>query len=373
MAERAEQAHKKTEESGEALKAELDALQKALREYTHALERSLANPRMFDIESSFHQLLQEQLEQLKQLEQELDEHAPRSGIARAAEILKALTTQEQEQIAETVRQMKAVAALLAHADTFVAISAKQEETVRFARRFAEQQELSRINRMEMAEIGSGEQRVHDELREFLDTLPALIQALPVDETYKPLRDSAMNFLYTAEGIDILSDLEQAVSGFTELDGPQAYPAALAALEKMQQLIAQHDAREWMEDGEQCLRFQPSIGRSLGGTLQQILDAMNGGGAEGPSRGYSMLAEQIAVYGPDAVLPRLPETGGQDISSGSPAVERTNVMDDSAAEPELERPDAENRVKAIEQMTFPARYRRLIGDYFRKISEEGTSE
>ncbi len=222
------------------------------------------------------------------------------------------------------------------------------------------------------EISNSEQRVYDELKTFLDELPALIQALPLDETYKSLRDSAMNFLYTAEGIGIVSDLEQAASGFSGLDGPEAYPLAVTALEKMQQLISTFDAANaWMQQGEQCLRFQPSISRVLGNTLQQILDAMSGSSGQGPASGYSTLAEETALYGPETELPRIPEAGGEETPSGAASSKPASIMDDSAEEPDLEMPDTEGRVKLIENMKFPARYRKLIGDYFRKISEEGS--
>ncbi len=374
LSDRAAHLKEKTDgsEKNNALKSRVQDLVKDIRKYKQAVEGVLAAPISFDIELSFHLTLARQLEQLRKLTDETGSEQQESGaISRIANVLMGLTEHEKEQIASPLKQIKAVAMLMARAERFTALAKRQEEILRFARRFSSQQELSRVNRTELMEIGANENHVRRELAGLIGQLFDLIEELPRDRAFNPLRNSVRRFCYEVEGLEIISDLDRAASGFSELDGPGAYPLAVSALEKMQQLISKCDSLG--REGQQAFQFQPSVSSKLGNTMQQILSVMSGYYGQGASNGYSMISENAALYGPDAAFARSGNSGPGKDTSANKSSNSYSVMDTSADDPELETPDSPGRVKLMKDMKFPIRYRKLIGDYFRKVSEVGTGK
>ncbi|MCP4105902.1 MAG: hypothetical protein GY749_10260 [Desulfobacteraceae bacterium] len=361
---------KEKNDSPEKLESQVQNLVKDVIKYEQAVEGVLAAPVTFDIELSFHLTLARQLEQLRELTGETGfEQKDKADINKIANVLKALTEHEKEQIASPLKQIRAVAMLMVRAERFTALAKRQEEIVRFARRFSSQQELSRVNRTELMEIGGNENHVSKELAGLIEQLFDLIEQLPRDRAFNQLRNSVRRFCYEAEGLEIISDLDRAWSGFSELDGPKAYPLAVSALEKMQQLISKCNSLG--REGEQALNFQPSVNNKLGNTMQQILGTISGYYGQEQNSGYSMISENSALYGPDVEFNRNGNSGQGKGGVDKKTSDSYSVVDSDADDPELETPDSPGRVKLIKDMKFPIRYRKLIGDYFRKVSEVGS--
>ena len=116
-----------------------------------------------------------------------------------------------------------------------------------------------------------------------------------------------------------------------------------------------------------LRFQPKMCNSMGNTLAQLLAGMQPG--SGPGDGSGMNGQGMAgLYGGlPPTMARMGDTGHGQRSKGQIGVGRPRGANPDEAKPgELFAPgDAAGATEA----SVPVRYRRLVGDYFERVSEE----
>ena len=339
--------------------------------YRQALQDALAAPVQFDIEASFRKQLSEQLPILD----DILSHEPDSGntgkpaaaASTIAEQLKQMATRETESLAEPIRYIKAVAAILARADRFTMLYQRQLELNRIARRFAERPAygFSRTQRLELQEIAAQQRRVRDALEELLGELRALIRNIPDDPVYADLRRTLDRFLMETNGFDIVHDLDTAADGFATLLAREGVIAAKRAAENMAELIQM--CKKVRSDGRQCLSFMPALSRGFGSTLDQVVAALNGNGIIGSDgHGYSIISEQALVYGPqDTMIPAAATVSG---AAGGGDGRQTAVMSENAGQMSEDPVAVSTNSQSPEDFWVPPRYRRLADAYFRKIAE-----
>jgi hypothetical protein len=362
-----------------ALSEEAAALRASLAEYQKALEDALNTSPLFDIEQAFQDSLREQLPNLERLLKEMDDLAgdasgagllmPRR-ISDISDILSDMAGQTEREVGEPARQIAAVAHLLARADVFARLAARQMELARLLRRFEEREgELTRIEQMELQELAAAEQRIRDAVARLMEELPELTEALPEEEQFDTLRESVADFMEAVSDLKIQDDLDEAADKLAELDGPGGYPPAKSAADKMDLLVAKLDGNAMMAQGQSCLRFQPGIRVSLGNTLQQIRSAMQsrGMGGDGGS-GYGLYGQEMGLYGPDV---QLAGTG----AAVRPVRPHAEVMADGqeaiatdAADAGLPEGTGPLRIRLRRDVKFPLRHRNLVGEYFRAVAE-----
>ena len=120
-------------------------------------------------------------------------------------------------------------------------------------------------------------------------------------------------------------------------------------------------------GQQCLVFKPTL-TEMGNTLEQILAALGAGAyGTGSEDGYSMLAEDVGLYGPDFELPEQP-TSGRGIDTAAVTRKDRHRTASDARDADLPGPKASERLKLQRDVKFPLRYRNLVGEYFRVVAE-----
>jgi hypothetical protein len=363
---------------------EARTLARDLAEYREALAKALGQPEMFDVEAHLKKELAEQHRRLERLQREIDDALARGdlgGVARAARDLAELSRYERQQVGEPVRHVKSVVEVLAMARKFIALTLEQRRLVKIAGRFEDHAgDLSRIERMEMQELAHHERTIRGGLDGIVAELPGLLDALPKDAEYDDLRGTADAFLAAVNAAGIADDLAAAAGAFADLDGKLACPKAESALEKMEKLVKKCSP-SGMGTPDFRPVFQPALADAMSSSVDQILAAMGIGAAGsgyGGSDGYSLFADDVALYGPHAEMSGgAGELGGEGpAAAGDGAGEaRTDFRRDAtdARDPALDGAGARPRVGLERDARFPLRYRTLVGEYFRVIAETFAEE
>jgi len=122
----------------------------------------------------------------------------------------------------------------------------------------------------------------------------------------------------------------------------------------------------------CLKFQPSLSKGLGNTIEQLLAEMgHGDGGNGSGNGSSArrnTGSNVGLYG------RLPSTGayarsGNRRGTGGPGRgDGTRPLDQDDTTNLVDAP-SHVRASGATGASVPAAYRRRVGAYFQRLVEE----
>lgn len=288
-------------------------------------------------------------------------------IRDAARELSRLSEQEEMNITDPAREIASVAQLVARADVFTRLAREEANVARLLSRFADHTNaLSRMEQIEVQELAHQQSRIREELRTLLDSLPEMVEKLPADTQFDPLRQDVNDFLKAVNEAKIEEDISLSAKSLTETDAMTGHALAQLAADKMEKLIAK--CRSLEGQGQQCLRFRPSVSQSMGNSLQQILAAMGAGVAQGQGGrdGYGMFNDQVALYGPNVQLAGQ-QAGGRAESASGRTSSASRVPGD-ADDPALEKTAAPGRVRLQPDARFPLQYREIVGEYFKAIAE-----
>lgn len=350
-----------------ALAAEIDKLRSELGKLQ---EQAI----MFDVEQAFRKALVQQDAALSQLSKNLKQQAASgspgaSDLRSIARALTKMSEQEQEDISVPAQHVAAVSRLIAKADVFTKLAKEEDVIARMLRRFSEQKTpLTRAEQIEVQEFTHQQRRIHSELQEWLSSLTELMEQVPADKQYDPLRTDVNKFMQAVRDAGIESDISSSAKALGEMDAMTGQVLAQNAAEKMAKLIKQCDGLG--DTAAECLRFQPKLASSLGNTLQQILSAMRGqgsGGGQGQD-GYSLFNEDVALYGPGMQLAGEHARGGEAPGGRAQAGER---LAGTPSDPGIDAPREPGRVRLQPNAKFPLRYRELVGEYFKAIADTET--
>jgi hypothetical protein len=377
LAERARNAERQalaaaSETEQAAAQKEAQSLADDLDKYHRDLGRLLQHPTMFDMEQAFRSALVEQHTRLAETRKKLRSAAAGAPpntkqLSEASNELNELAEREEESVSEPARRIAAVAHLLARAGTFTRLAQAQASLAQMLRRFADRTNtLSRAEEMEVQELRDQQRRVQEGLSAMLASLPELLAKVPEEAEFEPLRADVNDFIKTVSDARIEPDMTDAVKALSEPDATTGYVLAQRAADKMDKLISR--CQGMPQQGQQCLRFKPSLQQSFGNTLQQILAAMGMNEGQGGD-GYGMFSDDVAVYGPAVELAG--EQGEPRGDRGEGPGRRVARVEGDSRDPGLKGPDGPGRVRLQPDAKFPLRYRDLVGEYFRAIAEEGT--
>jgi hypothetical protein len=366
-----------------ALRAEAKGLREALAEFQKALGATLATPPEFDVEHAFHETLGSLVPELAGLMKQLDDAGAAAevgagggipdpeALASIRDALRDMAARAQANVGQPARMIAEVVRLLVRADLFAQMAQREKEIVKLAERFKEHQGvLSRVQEMELQELGAQQQRVGDAMRQLMEELPELADQLPADPTYDKLRAGVAEFVSIASNLAIQIDLDKATDLMMSLDGRAGYFRARQAAEKMEQLVEKVEATDLPGQGGMCLKFQPALMKTLGNTLAQVMAAMKSQGAGGEGGGgYGLLGQDTGLYGPDVQV-----TGGNG-SFGDASPDRADAKAEGkaatgsdATDPRVPQAKGPVRVRLQRDAKFPLRYGNLVGEYFRAVAE-----
>lgn len=379
LAERARELEK--EPNPEQRAKDAAALAEDLQRYENELSRLLQQSTLFDVEQAFRDSLVEQHSRISQARRQLQAGVgsgqldPKS-LESLAEELTELAKTEQQEVGEPAQQIAEVIHLMARADSFVRLAQRQQALADLLRRFSERKDaLSRMEQIEMQELAHQQERVQQDLRQLLTELPDLASKLPQEDEFEKLRDDVSNFTNAIAESKVDQDLTDAAKAIGDQDGSKGYESALAAAEKLDQLVAKVNSGQMQSAAQQALRFRPRVMQSMGNTLGQILAAMGYGKGQGQGQGgqdgYGLFNEDAALYGPSMELAG-EQTGGRNdnLARRTPGASRLTT---GSNEPGGMAPATAGRVRLQPDAKFPLRYRDLVGEYFRAIAESASQE
>jgi len=237
-------------------------------------------------------------------------------------------------------------------------------------RFADKTDaLTRLEQMEVQELAHQQHQIGDALHELLGELATEAPQLPPDAEYDPLRNDVSQFLQAVADAKIEQNLGDAAKSLDQPDVLAGHALAQQAAADMDRLIAR--CNEFPDQGEQCLtaHFQPKLAQpGLGGTLQQILAAMNSGNGQGGENGYSLFNQDVALYGPNAELAGA-QAGGRNETSPN-AGQRFETVTGGGPDANTPANETSGLVHLQTDAKFPLQYRDLVGEYFRVMAETG---
>lgn len=362
-----------TDDGPTSLEDGLADIMERIEAYIKQLAATIAQPHQFDIEALFKDHLATQKEALElivtdyQTRKDQESYDPMAFRDTTLRKLKELEVRSKTAIMDPLLKIKSVIRLLEMARQFEQLTANQANLVRLARRFATDAQplrLNRIHRLELQELGNKEAAIAERVATFFQTLRRHLANLPDDKALYALRRSVDNFLYQAGWLPIDEDLTTAARDFTSLDGPKGYEYAMIALKNMEKLLT--SCQGMTAAGQRGLQNLPLVGR----TAIQILDVIGGGNMGFGHNGYSFFDKKIALYGPGSLPPQKenPSSGG--------FAKHFAAEGDDALQPGKEPDTAETdsgKINILKDIPFPLRYRELVGDYFRKVSEDYSSK
>lgn len=376
LAEKARAAKQLEAQNDPSTPAAAKELAEELASLRDEMSKLLAQPKLFDIEDAFRDSLaseQQKLTHLLELARRGSQSPPNPGqpMRELADALSEISQQNDEQVGTPARHLAAVSALVARADSFVKLAHEQALLARLLKKFADRTDaLSRLEQLEVQELAHQERRIRDALRRLLESLSELLEAVPDEPAYEPLRADVAKFIAAVGEGRIEDVLAEAAQALGKIDPVAGSALAQSAAEKMDQLIARCQSQQGQ--AQQCLqaRFRPRLSQ-MNQTLSQVLSAMGVGSAGEGNDGYSMFNNDVGLYGPNQELAG--EQGSpRGIGPGSPG-KGGAPAGSSVPEPGGSPPAAASRVRLQPNARFPLRYRDLVGDYFRSISESADDD
>ncbi len=363
---------------------ELQRVLKQLRKESEALRRLASHRLPFDLDEN----LTPQIEKLAQMSAEITEEIEK--LAAEDELLNKQLAEALKQIAKKLgagrrsydekamapmEHLAAAFPLMADQARFVALVLRQEDLAqRLSTLKGRDGEDNPALKNRMRELEQEQRQIREALETLLDDIENHVTKLPEGEAFDMLRETATEFAEAVRASDASLAMAMAEGGLAEFSGTLGYEQAQRAADTLNKFLKKCEGLGG--SGQACLAFQPTLGKCLGNTISQLLAQMglSMGGGMGPGMGgYSAMRGNFGLYG------GMPGMAGGDF--GEYAGEGSDANADSSGDGFGQRggrnPDANTYVRppaaaeatGIGEGVVPVRYRRRVGEYFQRITEE----
>ncbi len=337
----------------------------------------------FDIDHALKNQLDEAAQALEKAADALDKAAARPGLSAGAAA--AAVAKARKELGGEREKFKEEAA--DPLDHLAKIYPLIEDEARFAELWERQKDLA--DRMEslvghddeddphqksrMRDLEAEQRQLKADLRELLDDIENRTAELPSDPRLDGLRKTAGEFAKAVRKSTAADEMAASESGLAEFSGSRSAPAARAAADTLKKFLAQ--CQSVGEQGGECLKFQPKLASSLGGTVEQLLEAEGLGmgkgqkGLAGAGGGYSARRSSLRNVG---MYGRIPVRGSESRAGGGRADH--GISDTSNGPGHAGNPldsSAKSRLDASGQSdaAIPDRYKRRVGEYFQRVADE----
>ncbi len=279
---------------------------------------------------------------------------------------------EIRKVAEQAEETAEVARVMALAAWFKALVDRQELLVRRLERYA----AGEREVIDPRVLTRTQEAIRTELETLVKELNA--RATGLDDTYEPLRTSALDFLWTLNGLDVPTPMLACAAACRNDKAREAWTEGARALEKLRAMLSQCKGSGFGGLCDGALRFK--VPGDLSETLAQMLKALSqqyadgvgqgrtgaagiglSGSSEGSSSdGYSAL--DIPVYGP----PRSnPFQGGSGATGEGDGAGQRAGGDPRAAVREVLKGDDTRKVNGtgVTLETVPIKYRDAVKSFY----------
>lgn len=370
----------------------LQRLVKRLREESEAIRRLTENKLPYDVDrhlapqlETLSRVLERVAEQLQKLLEQSD--LDHGTLARQLEELAARLASGREQFDQSamapLEHLEALFPLMADESRSVMLVLRQMDLAeRLASLKGRDGEDNPALKTRVRDLEQEQREIREELDSLLLDIENHVERLPDDPELDPLRRTALKFVDDVRASGALEAMSEAEAALAEFSGTRAYEKAQQAADVLKKFLKTCQGGEGMGSAAgNCLIFQPGLSEGLGNTVAQLLSEMGlgsgvGGGIGGGVGGVGGYSSRRGGFGLYGGLPGMGGDPGGEYGSGSgPQQERpggpvrqlgVGANPDEAAW--LDSPEWAGAA-GIGEADVPVRYRRRVGQYFRRIVEE----
>lgn len=214
----------------------------------------------------------------------------------------------------------------------------------------------------MRDLEQEQRQIADALAELLDDIQNHSEKLPEIKDLDTLRQTAQQFVKDVRASGASQAMAEAESALAEFAATNAHRKAREAADILDRFIARCNGMG--EKACEGLAFQPRLCNGMGNTLKQLMEALGSGLGNGLAGG----AGAVGLYG------GLPALFGLDGRSGQfgPGQKGQGRKQPHGENPDQASPDelfAPGTAGGAGGADAPLRYRRQVGQYFERVSEE----
>jgi len=224
----------------------------------------------------------------------------------------------------------------------------------------------------MRDLEEEQRQIREDLNELLADIENHVAQLPDEEQFDRLRETATEFVEALRDSGAAEAMADAEAALAEFNGTRGHEKAKEAAEILARFLSQCEGMGNAAGG--CLVFRPGMGDCLGQTVAQLLAQMGMGSGSGSGFGMGQGGYSARRGGNVGLYGGMPGMIGMESGAGrsdgrsesTPGAASRGVNPDEPSYDDLSPRDG---AAGAGEGTVPVRYRRRVGQYFRRVAEE----
>ena len=380
--------------ASEAARKRLEELQKRFEKEAEAISKLSTNSLPFDLDKQLNPELEKAAKLSKEIAEALkklaEEEAARNSelTGQLSALMKRLGAGRQDFDAAAMvplEWLEDIYPLMADQSRFITLVLQQMDLAERLTSLKGQETVDASTKSRMRDLEEEQRRIRNDLSTLLDDIVNHAESLPDDERLDVLHDTAMQFAKDVRESGVFDAMTGAETALAEFAGTRAHEKAQEAADILQQFLNRCENGQGPGcEGEKCLAFQPTLAQGLGNTISQLLSQMGlpggkgfgagSGSGTGTGNGYSATRSgNVGLYGgPTGMADSGQGPAGEGMSTGN-ALSGGGVGGTyGSANPDR---DSLTNLPGVDEAVgrgnenIPARYRRKVGRYFQRLTEE----
>jgi Skp family chaperone for outer membrane proteins len=363
----------------------IEALSRELSEAVAAIQAAADKHLPYDLDRNLEPRLRELARKLAEANRQIKPLTTQPGVNVAAaldrlEKMSGLCGAGRKEFDRDVKlpleHLAAIYPLMEDQARFIALYERQRDLATRLSAMKDQDRLSDPSlKARMRDLETEQQQVREALDELLSDIEDHVAKLPADARLDKLRETASKFAQAVRESRALPAMSDALTGLADFSGTRGYQGAAEAADVLEKFISR--CHSVGNQGQMCLKFQPTLAAGLGNTIEQLLaDAglstgTGSGMGTGTGGGYSArqsTLQNIGLYGGPTALGGLAE-GSSLHGTAAHAGKGARETEEHRNEPPTAQSAAGLRSIGGNQAEVPVQYRRKVGQYFERIADE----
>lgn len=373
----------KQDQLPEAMRQELTALARRLREDADALRALTKKPFPYDLDLALQRHLEETEQQLRRLSRNLDEQTLKPNLTPAElaqlldQALRDLAQQKESldrEVSEPLEHLAAIFPLIEDGMRFGLLVRRQRD---LEQRLQSLKDKNRVDdpvvKARMRDLQTEQQELRNMLTQILDAIEDHATRLPEDAELSELRETARDFVRDVRASGATEAMTEAEAGLAEFSGSRGHTSARQAADILEKFVERCEGQQGLAGrANVALRFKPALGKSLGETISQLLGEMglNPGGTGGGRNGSSMTRSSLDNIGIYGQLPGMePLAGGSGSANAPTRASGGQGTTGALLPPSKPTSELQHSQGTTTNVAVPVLYRQRVAEYFQRIAEE----
>jgi hypothetical protein len=229
-------------------------------------------------------------------------------------------------------------------------------------------------RARMRELEDEQREVREALNRLLDDIEENVKKLPGDQKFDKLRKTASEFAENVRESGAAGSMMEAESGLNDFSGTIGYAKAKEASDTLEKFLSKCNGM-----GDQACdcdpAFRPGMGNCMRNTIPSLLPGMGSGSGSGIGSGsgnssQNGFGQNIGLYGGFPGMEQLlaPTGSGQRRTAADQGKE-AGLGGSNPNQDQNYNTTVEGTIGGAGRGAIPLQYRRQIGQYFERITEE----